>query len=63
MDLFSVGEQVIIRFGRPQGKKAQIIQKQTKDIYKVRFEDGTVLYFTGKGLRKVGILEAVCRNR
>jgi hypothetical protein len=57
MTRFSVGEQVIIRFGRPQGKKAVILKSLPADVYKVKVENGSVLFFTGKGLeRKMGAM-------
>jgi hypothetical protein len=49
---FSVGEQVIIRYGRHQGKKAIIMKTQPSDAYKVKAEDGSILFFSGKGLEK-----------
>ena len=52
MTRFSVGEQVIIRFGRHQGKKATILKSQAADAYKVKAEDGSVLFFSSKGLEK-----------
>jgi hypothetical protein len=52
MTRFAIGEQVIIRYGRQQGKKAAIIQCQPADVYKVKVEDGSVLFFSGKGLEK-----------
>jgi ribosomal protein S4E len=52
MTRFSEGEQVIIRYGRHQGQKATVVKSQTKDAYRVKVEDGTVLFFTSKGLEK-----------
>jgi len=49
---FSAGEHVIIRYGRRQGQKATIIKSQPGDAYRVKAEDGTVLFFSGKGLEK-----------
>jgi hypothetical protein len=49
---FSVGDQVIIRYGRQQGQKGKIIKSQRADVYEVRIEDGSVLFFSGKGLDK-----------
>jgi redox-sensitive bicupin YhaK (pirin superfamily) len=49
---FSVGDQVIIRYGRHQGQKGKIIKSQQADVYEVRVEDGSVLFFSGKGLDK-----------
>ena len=52
MTRFSVGDQVIIRYGRQQGQKGKIIKTQHADVYEVRVEDGSVLFFSGKGLDK-----------
>jgi len=53
MTHFSVGEQVIIRYGRHEGQKATIIlRSQPGDTYRVKVEDGSVLFFTSKGLKK-----------
>jgi hypothetical protein len=47
---FSVGDRVIIRFGKQQGQKATILKAKPGDEYTVRIEDGSVLNFSGKGL-------------
>lgn len=62
---FSVGEQVIIRFGRQQGLKGKIIKAQSPDAYQVKVEDGTVLFFSGHGLDKPadGTQQVVSRKR
>ena len=52
MDGFRVGEQVLIRWGTRQGKRATIVKCQPANVYTVRVEDGAVLIFTGKGLEK-----------
>ena len=52
MARFSVGDRVIIRYGRQQGQKGKIIKSQQADVYEVRVEDGSVLFFSGKGLDK-----------
>jgi hypothetical protein len=52
MTRFSVGDQVIIRFGRHQGQKATILASQASDAYKVKLEDGSVLFYSGKGLEQ-----------
>lgn len=49
---FSVGDQVVIRFGKQQGQKATIIKNPTADAYKIRVEDGSIRYYSGKGLEK-----------
>jgi ribosomal protein L24 len=58
---FSLGDEVLIRYGQQQGKKAKIIKSQPPDIYKVRVEDGSVLFFSGKGLdrQKEAVLPSV----
>ena len=50
--LFSVGDQVIIRFGRHQGQKATILQTQPAHVYKVKLANGFILFYSGKGLTK-----------
>jgi hypothetical protein len=52
MTRFAIGEQVIIRFGNHQGQKARVINNQLADIYRVKSEDGFVLFYSGKGLAK-----------
>jgi hypothetical protein len=52
MPHFSVGEQVLIRYGRHQGQKATIMKRQPTEAYKVKVEDGTVLFYSNKGLKK-----------
>ena len=52
MTRFSVGDQVIIRYGRQQGQKAKIIKSPQADVFKVKAEDGSVLFFSEKGLEK-----------
>lgn len=52
MTLFSVGDNVIVRFGIQQGQKGVVIGSQTAHVYKVRIEDGSVLYFSWQGLEK-----------
>jgi hypothetical protein len=52
MTRFSAGEQVIIRYGRHQGKRATVIRSQPGDAYRVKVEDGTVLFFSSKGLER-----------
>jgi ribosomal protein L24 len=48
----SVGDQVVIRFGNQQGQKATIIKNPNADVYKVKVEDGSIRYYSGKGLAK-----------
>ena len=52
MTRFSVGEQVIIRYGKHQGKKATIMKTEPSDAYKVKAEDGYILFFSSKGLER-----------
>jgi hypothetical protein len=52
MTHFDVGEQVLIRYGKHQGQTAKVIQSQPADVYKVKASDGSVLFFTSKGLAK-----------
>ena len=52
MTRFIVGEQVLIRYGRQHGLKATILQSQPAHVYKVKVEDGSVLFYSGKGLEK-----------
>jgi hypothetical protein len=51
MKCFSVGDRVVIRFGARQGLKGTIIERQPAHVYKVKMEDGAVLFFTEKGLK------------
>jgi hypothetical protein len=62
MTRFSVGEQVFVRFGREQGQRATIIQSQPADVYKVKVENGAVLFFSGKGLAKDKVQPVVGRK-
>ncbi len=52
MTHFSVGEAVIIRYGRQQGQKGIIIRSQLADVYMVKVENGSILFYSGKGLEK-----------
>jgi hypothetical protein len=62
MTQFSVGEQVIVRWGREQGQRARIIQGQPADVYKVKVENGSILFFSGKGLAKEEVQPVVSRK-
>lgn len=55
MTRFSVGERVIVLYGRQQGQKATIMASQPAEVYKVKVEDGAVLFFSGKGLGKENV--------
>ncbi len=50
MTRFTVGDQVVIRYGKHQGHRATVLETQPADVYKVRAEDGFILYYSGKGL-------------
>jgi hypothetical protein len=52
MTHFSIGDQVVIRYGLQQGQKATIIKNPQADAYKVKVEDGSVRYYSWKGLEK-----------
>ncbi len=64
MTHFSVGDRVIIRYGKLQGRKAIVLKRQEAEVYVVRAEDGSVGYYTGKGLEgEKGPKQAVCGDR
>ena len=50
MTHFSVGDQVVIRYGTQQGKTAKVLKSLPLDAYKVKFEDGFILFYSGKGI-------------
>lgn len=50
MDRFVVGNQVTIRYGTQRGQKGTIVKNQEANVFRVRLEDGSVLFFCGKGL-------------
>ncbi len=52
MTRFSVGERVIIRYGKQQGQLATILKIQPANVYTVKVEDGSVLCFSDKGLEQ-----------
>jgi hypothetical protein len=52
MPRFSVGEQVIIRYGSQQGQRAIILKSQPVDGYRVKVEDGSIRFYSGKGLAR-----------
>ena len=45
MKPFVVGEQVTIRYGVRQGQEAHVVEKQPAEVYKVRLDDGSCLFF------------------
>jgi len=52
MEYFVVGEKVVVLYGKHQGSKATVMKFQPGDAYKVKVEDGTILFFSRKGLKK-----------
>ena len=52
MTAFSIGDHVIIRYGLQQSQKATIVKCRHPDTYLVRVDDGTVRFYSGKGLAK-----------
>jgi hypothetical protein len=52
MTHFSVGDQVIIRYGKQQCQKAMILKCNHPDTYMVKVADGSVRFFSSKGLEK-----------
>ena len=52
MTRFLVGEKVIIRWGTREGKKAKIVRSLPSDGYEVKAEDGSIAFFSGKGLER-----------
>ena len=63
MSHFSIGDHVTIRYGRQQGQKAAIIDSQPAAVYKVKVEDGAVLFYSATGLEKAEIPPPVSSNR
>ena len=53
MTHFAVGDQVTIRYGLQQGLKATVLKSRPLDAYLVKVEDGTVRFYSGKGLETV----------
>jgi hypothetical protein len=52
MTRFAIGDRVTCRYGKQQGQKAKIIKSSQADVFRVKLEDGSVLFFSGKGLEK-----------
>jgi len=52
MTHFSVGELVIIRYGLQQSQKARILKCGRPDSYMVKVADGSIRFFSSKGLEK-----------
>lgn len=55
MTRYSVGDHVTIRYGKHQGKKATIMTSHPMDSYKVKVENGLVLFFSSKGLERKAV--------
>ena len=53
MTRYLVGDQVRIRYGRHQGHKGTILKRQPAEVYEIKGEDGTTLFFSGEGLERV----------
>jgi len=49
---YSVGQRVIIRYGKRQGETATIMKSQPSEVYQVKAKDGVILFFSGKGLEQ-----------
>jgi len=49
---YSVGDRVMIRYGKRQGERATILKVQAAEVYVVKAKDGVVLFFSGKGLQQ-----------
>ena len=52
MVCFAVGKQVTVLYGKRQGQKGTVLKTQPADVYVVKIEEGTVLFFSGKGLKE-----------
>jgi len=52
MTHFSVGQHVIIRYGIQQCQKATILKCGHPDSYMVKVADGSVRFFSSKGLEQ-----------
>jgi ribosomal protein L24 len=61
MDHFSEGDEVVIRYGKQQGQKGVIVKTQAADVYRVKLEDGSVLFFCAKGMERKPVKSGVGR--
>ena len=52
MPPLSVGEHVVIRNGQHKSKKAQVVEIQRAEVYRVRFSDGSSSFFSRGGLER-----------
>ena len=53
MAQFALGDRVIVRFGSRQGQMGQVVESQQSQVYRVKFEDGSSLLYSGGGLQEV----------
>jgi hypothetical protein len=51
MTHFSLGEEVMVRYGKHQGQMAKFLKCLPANDYKVKVVDGSVCFYTGKGLK------------
>jgi hypothetical protein len=65
MTRFVVGDEVVIRFEKYQGRKVRVSEVQPARLYEVKVADGHVLFYAGEGLEKdkERALKTVCGNR
>lgn len=59
MERFSEGDTVVIRYGKQQGQAGVILKSQAADVYRVKLDDGSVLFFCGKGMERKPVKHAV----
>ena len=52
MAQFTLGDRVIVRFGSRQGQSGEVVESQQAQVYRVKFEDGSSLLYSGGGLQK-----------
>jgi hypothetical protein len=51
---FSVGEQVLVRQGDRGGQGAEVVASQPAGVYEVKMWDGSLLFYGGRQLKRVG---------
>jgi hypothetical protein len=54
VDVFSVGEPVIIRYGEKAGQHGLVVNRQLAEVYEVRLKDGTTFFFSRQSLQHEG---------
>ena len=52
MAQFALGDRVIVRFGSRQGQMGEVVESQQAQVYRVKFDDGASLLYSGGGLQK-----------